>query len=345
MRIGVLCASEIAKRRFMPALLGRENWEYMGIALNSAEERFPDITDITTQCAEQKAVLAASREKAEAFAEQYGGKIYDSYEKMLSSDDIEAVYIPLPPALHFKWARLALENGKHVLLEKPSTTCAADTAELIRLAEEKNLALHENYMFCFHEQMTAVKEIVQSGRIGDVRLYRISFGFPKRAANDFRYNKGLGGGALIDAGGYTLKCGAYFLGDTAAVKQAQVNYTEEFDVDIYGSGCMVNEEGVTAQLSYGMDNSYKCDLEIWGSKGCFTTGRILTAPVGFVPKAVIKDAEGEHELELPADDAFGRSIDYFGRCIENRQTREESYNAVMKQAERLDAFRKLAGME
>ena len=88
-----------------------------------------------------KKTIEAQREKAQEFITLYGGEIYDSYEKLVTAERIDAVYIPLPPALHFKWAKKALEAGKHVLVEKPSTVCAKDTAELAALAEEKGLKL------------------------------------------------------------------------------------------------------------------------------------------------------------------------------------------------------------
>ena len=164
--------------------------------------------------------------------------MYNNYNELLSSADIDAVYIPLPPALHFKWAKMALENGKHVLLEKPFTTSLSDTEELIRIAKEKNLAVHENYMFSYHTQLDWIKNKVSEGVIGDIRLIRIDFGFPFRGANDFRYNKALGGGALLDCGGYTIKLATMFLGDTAEVKTSQLNYKEGFEVDIYGSATL-----------------------------------------------------------------------------------------------------------
>ena len=190
MKLGIICPSEIAIRRFMPAFQQCGDFEFAGIGVFSKKERFGaiEISDDMFQDALQK-----EKEKAQVFIDRYGGKLFDSYASIATSPDIDALYIPLPPALHFRWAKLALENGKHVLVEKPSTTSAFDTKELVKIASERNLALHENYMFMFHEQLDAIENIVNSGEIGDVRLYRISFGFPRRAANDFRYNKALGG--------------------------------------------------------------------------------------------------------------------------------------------------------
>lgn len=337
-RIGIICPSEIAYRRFLPACKEAKEFSYVGVAVASKEEWFGE--DVAEEKA--KEVLDKEWEKAEEFQKNYGGKIYEGYERLLSSDDIDAVYLPLPPALHYRWAKKALEYGKHVFLEKPFATQKTEANDLIAIAKEKKLALHENYMFVYHDQLKVIDEEIKSGAIGDVRLYRVSFGFPRRAAGDFRYNKALGGGSILDNGGYTLKLGALLLGDTAKVVYGKRNYTDEFDVDLFGSAVMENEEGTTVQLSFGMDNAYKCDLEVWGSKGTLFTGRILTAPAGFVPTMTIKTNEGEVVKELPADDTFLKSIECFQQCVLNEEAREENYKVIAQQAELLQDFIELS---
>lgn len=339
MKIGIICPSEIALRRFMPALQQCDEFEFLGLGVFTKEERFGErnVDDETFRMIHQQEI-----DKAQVFIDQYGGMIFDGYETITTSPNIDALYIPLPPALHFKWAELALECGKHVLVEKPSTVSLNDSRKLVRIAENKGLALHENYMFTFHNQLDTIEDIIRSGEIGDVRLYRISFGFPRRTASDFRYDKSLGGGALIDAGGYTIRYATRLLGSTAKITYAQSNYLDEFEVDLYGSAAMVNDEGITAQIAFGMDNSYKCELEAWGSKGCLTTGRVFTAPAGFTPTAMIRKGNEETIVELPADDAFQKSIHHFADCIRNEEVRLDRYRIIMKQAELIDEFKRLA---
>ncbi len=335
MNIGILCPSEIAYRRFLPALSEVDSVCFMGVAVNTPKERYGDILPTKDEVMH---MLDRGTKKAQAMVTEFGGHLYGSYEEIISDPQIDALYIPLPPALHYKWAKKALEQGKNVLIEKPSTTTYIDSTELVNIAQNKQLALHENYMFVFHEQMNAVKQIIESGELGEVRLYRISFGFPKRAASDFRYAKELGGGALLDAGGYTLKCAEWFLGEGKIV-YAILNYLSEFDVDMYGSGAVVNKDGITAQISFGMDNEYKCELEVWGSKGTLTTGRILTAPNGFIPTARIKKGSTEQIIELPADDAFRNSICHFIQCINNPEIRKQNYKSILRQAQLLNDFK------
>ena len=332
-KIGIICPSEIAFRRFMPAIQKLDCAEYIGVAHANAKEWFGEKTP-------DAAVIENETKKAQSFVDTYGGKVYDSYESLLSSPDVDAIYLPLPPALHFKWAKAALEHGKYIFVEKPSTTSAADTKALLDLAAAKSLAVHENYMFAFHKQIAEIQDIIASGKLGDVRLYRIAFGFPQRAKNDFRYNKALGGGALLDCGGYTLKLATMLLGETAKVAYSQLNYTPDFDVDIYGSAVLVNDAGVTAQVAFGMDNGYKCELEVWGSKGRPPAGRILTAPDGFVPTAEIKVGNETENVTLSADDTFGKSIMRFCECVNNDEVRKENYKTILKQAQLVDEVKK-----
>lgn len=326
-RIGVLCPSEIAFRRFMPALLKNDRFEFVGISSASVEEWSGEATE---------AMAMAEREKAQAFVDAYGGKLYRSYSALLSADDIDAVYLPLPPALHFKWAEAALQNGKHVLLEKPFTTSLSETEQLIAAAREKSLSVHENYMFAYHTQLEWIRNRIADGAIGDIRLIRIDFGFPFRGANDFRYNKSLGGGALLDCGGYTVKLAGILLGDTAKVTASQLNCKDGFEVDIFGSATLTNDDGLTAQVSFGMDNSYKCSLEVWGSTGTIFTNRILTAPDGFEPTVILKQGNEEQSFTLAADDTFLKSIAHFGRCIDCADERTAHYKEILDQSARVE---------
>lgn len=336
-KIGIICPSEIAFRRFLPAIQkAGDVVKFAAIGIANPEEWFGDLTNISQEAIDEQ----QSRElaKAQMFINQYGGEIIVGYGNLVTSDKIDAIYIPLPPALHFQWAKKALEAGKHVFVEKPSTTCLADTDDLIRIAREKNLAIHENYMFIYHSQLEALNGVVKSGEIGDVRLYRITFGFPLRQLNDFRYNKKLGGGALLDAGGYCMKYARYLLGDTAKVVTAQTNNIEGFEVEMYGSATMVNNNGDVAQLAFGMDNDYRCEIEIWGSKGTITSNRILTAPAGFIPSYIIKKNQDVERKELPADDAFLKSIKRFVACIENSEERTKEYNILHEQEDLVEKF-------
>ena len=254
MRLGILGTSDIALRRFLPALQKQKYFDYAGVATRDANSS-----------------------NVAQFKQQFGGEIYASYAELLADESIGAVYIPLPPALHYEWAKKALLAGKHVLLEKPFCTSVQDTEELLNLAADKHFAVHENYMFLYHQQLAEIKEMLIAGDLGEIRLMRMAFGFPKRGEADFRYNRDLGGGALLDCGGYPVRLALELLGDSAEVKQASLSQPLGYEVDLYGSAVLQNQAGVNAQIAFGMDNAYKCELEIWGSQATLIAPRIFTA--------------------------------------------------------------------
>lgn len=339
-KVGVICPSEIAFRRFIPSLQRVKDFEFAGVAIASPEEWAGEgnVTETTYS------IIDKERAKAQTFLDAFGGKIYEGYQTLIESPEVDIIYLPLPPALHFQWAKKVLEAGKHAYVEKPFTTSLADSQVLISMAKEKGLAVHENYMFIFHKQLQAVNDIIASGEIGRVRQYRISFGFPRRAANDFRYNKALGGGALLDAGGYCMKYASWLLGDTARLVCANACYEPEWEVDIFGSATMVNCEGTTCQLSFGMDCDYKCDLEAWGNTGTLTTGRILTAPDGLEPDVVIKHNQEYEIRKLPADNAFECSIRHFHKCLIDSKVRNDNYAIIERQAVFVSEYKKLSNI-
>lgn len=323
MKIGVLCPSEIAFRRFMPALQKQTELVYAGVAYAGKDEWFGTPTN---------AQLAAERDKALNFQTTYGGEVYDGYNALLSDETVDAVYVPLPPALHFEWGKKVLETGKHLFMEKPFTVSLEDTKTLLALAEVKGLAVHENYMFLYHSQLDWIKEKVASGAIGDFRLIRAAFGFPFRGANDFRYSKALGGGALLDCGGYPVRLAFDLLGPDTTVTTSQLCYGRDLEVDLYGTATLANPDGQIAQISFGMDNSYKCELEVWGSTGCILADRIFTAPAGFEPTVKIKTQAGEESFTLEGDDTFLKSIEVFKSCVCDAGIRKKNAQMICEQS-------------
>lgn len=329
-KIGILGPADIAYRKFLPAIKSSNDFDYEGIAVASLDER-NQLTDVQ----ETSNVYPKSIEKANKLMNEFGGIVFNSYEELLTSNIIQAVYIPLPPAMHYFWAKKALENGKHVLLEKPFTTELSNTIELINIAKKKQLALHENYAFCYHEQIKQIINLINEGEIGEIRQVRSAFGFPYRGANDFRYNKSLGGGALLDCGGYPIKLVSMILGVTGKVTTASLGRVKDHEVDIYGSATLENDQQISAQVSFGMDNSYKCEVEIWGSKGSIYAPRIFTAPSDLNAELVLRK-EKDSIVTVPMEDQFWGSINHFYCCIVDNQVRNKTYDEIMLQSKHID---------
>lgn len=317
-KIGILGAADIAFNRFLPALEKVQGVQCAGVASNS-----PD--------------------KLRRFVDKYNIHVYESYDEVIQDENVDCIYVPLPPVFHYEWAKKALLAGKHVFLEKPSTISAEQTRELVGLAGSMGLVLQENYMFQYHAQLADIEKIIASGELGKLRLVRTSFGFPRRAGGDFRYVKELGGGTMLDNGGYTIKLINRLLGRSTRLVASRLDYDEETGVDIFGTAEFMNADGVLAQAAFGMDCQYQCSLELWGSKGRLTTGRIYTTPDGFVPTALIETGAGSRSIELASCDAFEESIKMYLRAVDDDSVRADMAQELVRQAEFVDAVRKNEG--
>jgi len=313
MKLGILGTADIALRRFLPALKNCTEIEYAGVASRTPE-------------------------KGLIFQEQFGGIVYPSYDALLEDPAIDAVYVPLPPALHYEWGRKVLESGKHLLMEKPFTTSLSQTEALLALAKEKGLAVHENYMFLYHSQLKTIRDLMADGTVGDLRLIRASFGFPKRGGNDFRYVRSLGGGALLDCGGYPLRLAMELLGPDTKIVQSSLSQPAEYEVDLFGSAVLQNAGGICCQISFGMDNAYQCQLEIWGSQCTIIASRIFTAGAGVQPTITLRFSNGAEERTLEPDDQFLHSIERFLASCRG-QGREEIYAAIARQSGLVETVR------
>ena len=116
-------------------------------------------------------IASRSKIKAKSYAASFDTIYYDSYEDLISSN-LDAVYIPLPNGIHYDWIKKSLNNNLHVLVEKSLACSLEEVKELNSLAKAKDLVLMENFQFRFHNQLKQIKDIINSGAIGDIKLFR-----------------------------------------------------------------------------------------------------------------------------------------------------------------------------
>jgi predicted dehydrogenase len=289
-KMGILGCANIAERYMIPAIKGTHEFELTAIA-------------------------SRIKEKAELFADNFACEAVAGYANLVQRDDVEAVYIPLPAGLREEWIMEALKNGKHVLSEKPLTTDYASAARIINEAKTHELLVMENFMFPYHRQHEFVEELIKKGEIGDIHFFKSSFGFPPRGKNDIRYSKELGGGALLDAGGYVIKAARLFLGADLSLGGAFLRYDIQLDVDIYGGAILKNDTSQIAHVSFSLDNYYQCNYEIWGSKGKITADRAFTPPPNFAPTIILEKQDHRQEFKIKPDNHFMKILKEFHRAI------------------------------
>jgi predicted dehydrogenase len=173
-----------------------------------------------TPAIEVTAIASRSQQKAQEFAKTYGiPKAFGSYRELLDCTDIDAVYVALPTALHYEWARRAIEAGKHVLCEKPLAANADLAQKLATCAKQHDRVLLEGMHMRYSTQLRRQRELVASGQFG--RLLRIEScfrsPFARMAQGDFRTNFDLGGGVALDLGCYAVSCMRYVAGEEPEV--------------------------------------------------------------------------------------------------------------------------------
>jgi predicted dehydrogenase len=154
---------------------------------------------------EVSAVAARDEGRAQAFARKHGiGRVHGSYDELLADPDVDAVYNPLPNGLHGRWTIAALEAGKHVLCEKPFTANRDEAEAVAQVATASGKAVMEAFHYRYHPLAARVREIVDSGELGELVHVEAWECFPLPRFSDIRYQLDLAGGALMDAGCYAI---------------------------------------------------------------------------------------------------------------------------------------------
>ncbi|MQA07462.1 MAG: gfo/Idh/MocA family oxidoreductase [Pseudonocardiaceae bacterium] len=314
-RLGVMGCASVAKRRVLPAVTAAQ-----GIYLG--------------------AVASRTLSKAAEMVEHFGGEPVHGYQSLLERSDVDAVYIPLPPALRAEWITNALLAGKHVLAEKPLTTSAKETAELVELAEKRRLVMMENFMFPQHSLHATVRRLLSEGTIGTLRGFASTFAIPERAKDDIRYRAELGGGALLDVGGYPLRAAQIFLGHGLEVQGASLWQDNELGVDVNGAALLVGSQGVAAQLSFGLAHAYTSQYRFIGSTGRLAVDHVFTTPPWHQPVVRLARQDQREQLTLPADNHFVNSVELFADAIHGRSTLDS--DVVIEQARLIDDIRSRA---
>lgn len=302
--VGVLGAADIAWRRTLPSL---------------------------ERCDLLRLVAVASRtpDKARHFADRYGCAAVHGYERLLERADVQAVYLPLPNAMHEEWADLALQAGKHVLVEKSLTVDSAAAAKLAATAEAGGLAFMENFAFLRHTQHERVRDLVADGAIGTLHSFSASFGIPSADPALIRYSRELAGGALRETGCYTVRAAQLFLGEDLRVLGANLRYDQAGGVDIAGSALLGDGAGATAQCDFGLAHAYRNTYAIWGSAGRIEVDWAFTPGPDTRPVLRLHRADSKQEWTLPAMDQFLGALTTFAEaCADPAGHREHAAEAV-----------------
>ena len=211
-------------------------------------------------------VASRDQARADAYAKEWSiPRAYGSYEALLADPEIEAVYISLPNTLHVEWSIKALEAGKHVLCEKPFTRHADEVGKAFDAADRTGRLLTEAFMWRHNPQTKKLKELVDGGAIGELRLVRSAFSYGLYDEDNIRLRTDVEGGALMDVGCYNVS-GSRLLGGEPERVWGEAWYGPS-GTDWVFTGTMRFPDNVIATFDCGTAMVDRDELEAIGTEG------------------------------------------------------------------------------
>lgn len=247
---------------------------------------------------------------------------YGSYEQLLADSNIDAVYIPLPNHLHKEWSIKAMEQGKHVLCEKPIALNANEAQEMEATSKKAGVVLAEAFMYRYHPRYQMIEELIQSGEIGKIRGIHGVFTFNNAAAKEnVRYRKDWGGGSLYDVGVYPISAARMILKEEPQAATVHAFFSEEHDqVDMMASGLLEFDHGVALTFDCGMWADFRNQLEILGTEGRIEVPSAFVVNQNEQDHFYLHTSKGTQKVEVPYVNQYALQADAVGHSIQKGKT-------------------------
>lgn len=282
LRIAILGAARIAKGALIDPAAGNEHVEIVAIG-------------------------ASSLERAREFAVLHAIPHAGSYEDVIARDDIDMVYIALPPSAHAVWTLKALAAGKHVFLEKPATTSVAEAQAIVDAANSAGKRLIEAFHYRWHPMFIRAVNIVTSGLLGELLTATAEFSAPiPYNETEFRWRADLGGGALADLGCYPVHWLRHLAGQEPEVTTASQVLLPD-GIDRRSEARLTFPSGLVADMITDMDPPHgerRAFVELIGTKGKMTLINPIAPQYGHELRLTIGDIETKESFTKRATFAF-----------------------------------------
>jgi len=297
-RWGILGAADIAVKKVIPAMQ-RSRWSRV------------------------VAVASRDRQKARDAATALDiPRAYGSYEELLADPDVEAIYNPLPNHLHVPWSIRAAEAGKHVLCEKPLALTAAQARELIAVRARAGRQIGEAFMVRTHPQWLKLRELVRTGRIGELRQIVAHFSYFRRDPNDIRSRVEYGGGVLLDIGCYPITLSRWLFGAEPLEVTSVIERDPELGIDRLISALLRFPTGQASFTCGGQLVPYQ-RFHVFGTAARIEVIVPFNAPPDRGCRILVDDGrdlfgDGVETIELAAVDQYTEQADRFSAAIRGR---------------------------
>ncbi|WP_299079424.1 Gfo/Idh/MocA family oxidoreductase [uncultured Paraglaciecola sp.] len=291
------------------------------------------------------AVASRSLQRATDFAKRYAiEKTYSDYKQMLADPNIDIIYIATPHNFHYQQAKMCLEAGKHVLVEKPCTVNAAQMQALVALSKCKKLLLQEALWSRFMPCLSQLRQVLKEGLIGQIQYIQSDIGFAFQSRKESRLHQAeLAGGSLLDLGIYSISVSQFLLEEHPDSINAIGQLTEQ-QVDGHVLANMHYASGRYAQFTCSMLSQTSNTMGIVGTEGhvylpaCFWDTDLAL---------IYKDNELIQNIEIPHPvNGFEYQIEQSMQCIEqNKQCSDMmSHKDSIGVMEVMDDIRKQIGV-
>lgn len=265
-----------------------------------------------------------------------------AYQAVLDDPRVEAVYLPLPNALHREWTLRCAAAGRHVLCEKPLAVSAAEAEEMRAACADAGVMLMEAYMTPFHPRAAAVVQVARA-ELGELESARTVFTFPLRDAGNHRWRPEMGGGALLDVGIYCLSPLLALGGD---VEPSRISAS----VHRAPSGVDATTGGVVEFASPTLRGEFLCSfeqpeqqlLEVRGSQGTLRAERIFTGGVADVELHLRRPGGSVEVRTTPGLDPYRAMVEHFAAVVRGESAPLRDASDSVRMARLLDAVRDAA---
>ena len=297
LRWGILSTAAIAANHVVPALQAASGHEVVAVGSR-------DFTRATAWATDHNIANA-----------------YGSYDELLADPNVEAIYNPLPNHLHVDWSIAALEAGKHVLCEKPLGLDAVDARRLAdAAANQPGLVVMEAFMYRFHPQWIAARELVRDGRIGELRTIQTFFSYFNDDPMNVRNDSTIGGGALLDIGCYPISQARFLFGREPGRALGLIERDPTFGTDRLTSAILDFGNGRSATFTVSTQLHGHQRAQIVGTTGRIEVDIPVNSPKDRPTKlTVVTDDDGSEVLAFGPVDQYGCQADAFGAAIRSAQ--------------------------
>ncbi len=288
------------------------------------------------------AVGSRAQQRAEAFAEAYGAlHAYGSYEALMNDPAVDVIYIATPHPFHREQTLQALRHGKAVLCEKPLAVNARQAQEMITGARTEGRFLMEAMWTRFLPVISTVRAWLDEGRIGEVRMLSVDFGFrgPWRP-NERWLNPALAGGALLDVGVYTVALAEMIFGQAPAEIKA-LAHIGETGVDEQTAMSLRYPQGALAQLFCAIRTDTPGTAVISGTKGT------LRVPNFWQATSATLNVNGEAPIHVSGESGYHFQAIEVMRCLRDGalESPTMSLNASLTIAQTMVEVRDRIGLQ